>query len=211
MLPVLLVALSAFYFMKKEWLKPAMMWAFTLGFLLLYNISDPHAPYRFYSEVTYLPLSIFVAIPFLFDGARHWLPGRYGQYVCLLLTGLMVLRLTTIALNHRTFDRLYAWVGEQVAQPALPSTNRFIMKLENAPMDTVLMEWGVPFTAMHLTALHGPEKAKTLLILTDFEKYREQLESDGYFLSPFKAIEIEKQNSRYYRLGRGRYVEIGGE
>ena len=67
MLPFLLLAVSVFYVWKKRWLKLSMMWAFSLGFLMLYNISDPPAAYRFYSEVTYLPLSIFVAVPFLFD------------------------------------------------------------------------------------------------------------------------------------------------
>jgi len=211
MLPALLLAVSVFYFMKKEWLKPALMWAFSIGFLMLYNISDPQAPYRFYSEVTYLPLSIFVAVPFLFDMVQGSAAKKWGGLTGVFLTGLMLLRLATIAWNHRTFDRLFTWVETTVENSGQLGTNRFLLKKENAPMDTVIMEWGVPFTAMHLSALESPQSAKTLLILPDFEKYKDILGEDHYFLSPFKAIEIGELNEKYYDPGRGRYVEIGGD
>lgn len=208
MLPLLLLAVSVFYFMKKEWLKPGLMWAFSLGFLLLYNISDPQAQYRFYSEVTYLPLSIFVAVPFLFDVVPAFQHKKIGRYTGGLFAGLMVLRLATIAWNHQTFDRLFHWIETETERSEVLSTNRFLLKKENAPMDTVIMEWGVPFTAMHLSAMKNPQAARTLLILPDFEKYRDLLGEDHYFLSPFKAIEIEDLNEKYYDPGPGRYVEI---
>ena len=208
LLPVLLLAVSIFYFMKKEWLKLGLMWSFSLGFLLLYNISDPQAPYRFYSEVTYLPLSIFVAAPFLFDVVGKQ-ANKMSRYTRIFFIALILLRLTTIAWNHRTFDQLFTWIESQTAKSEQLGTNRFLMKKENAPMDTVIMEWGVPFTAMHLSALKNPKAAKTLLILPDFEKYRELLGEDHYFLSPFKAIESGELNEKYYDLGRSRYVEIG--
>jgi hypothetical protein len=121
---------------------------------------------------------------------------------------LMLLRLPAIAWNHRTFDRLFIWIETQTAKSEQLGTSRFLMKTANVPMDTVIMEWGVPFTAMHLSALDGPQAAKTLLILPDFEKYRDLLGEDHYFLSPFKAMDSEELNEKYYDLGRGRYLEI---
>lgn len=208
MLPALLLLLSVFYVLKKEWLKMGLMWSFSLGFLLLYNISDPEAPYRFYSEVTYLPLSIFVAVPFFFDMAKGWDkkgPARTGGYLGLSLSILMLLRLASIAMNHHTYDRLFTWIENKLDQPA---GNRFLIRKENVPMDTVLMEWGATFTAMHLSALHGAERAKTLLILPDFKPYEKELESEDYFLSPFKAIEVGQLNQRYFDLGKGKYQLI---
>ena len=41
-----------------------MMWGGSIAFVLLNAIGAPQATYRFYSEVNYYPLILFVAIPF---------------------------------------------------------------------------------------------------------------------------------------------------
>ncbi len=65
--PILLIGVSIYYMRKKEWFKLLLVWAFSFGQVLLYALADPEAPHRFYSEVNYLPLSIFVTVPLLFD------------------------------------------------------------------------------------------------------------------------------------------------
>lgn len=208
MLPVILLGSTIFYLKKREWVKTGLMWAFSLGFLLLYNISDPAASYRFYSEVTYLPLSIFVAVPLLFDVIPAISSRPAGRYTGAFFVTLMILRLGSIVSNQRTFDRMFTWIQTQTAKAEKYGTNRLFIRSENAPVDTVLMEWGVPFTAMHLSALKNPEAAKTLLILPDFEKYRDLLEEDHYFLTPFKAMDLKELNEKYYDPGKAVYREI---
>lgn len=206
LLPVLLLGISIFYFFKKQWLPMALTWAFSLGFLMLYNISDPQAQYRFYSEVTYLPLAIFVAVPFLFDvmpGIISRWPDLEQRGLPLLFVAIMSLRLASIAWNHRSFHRQFSWIETQLERS---SSHRFLMKKEKVPMDTVLMEWGVPFTAMHLSALRSPDSAKTLLIMPDFNWYLDKMNREDVFFSPFhKVLEKKELNHRYYNLPDGRY------
>ncbi len=193
--PLLLVVVSIFYLAKRHWLRLGLVWSFSLGYLLLYNIADPQAQYRFYSEVSYLPLSIFVAVPFFFDvleeihdKKRRWLP--------YLIAAVLLLRLATIAWNHRTVATQFAWIEQEMERPG----NRFLLPENQAPLDTVLMTWGVPFTAMHLSALENPDSAKTLLILPDFQWFEDKMERDDVFFSPFhKVLEKGDLNGRYYR------------
>lgn len=207
MLPVLLFAVSAFYILKKQWWKLFFVWSFFMGFILLYNISDPQAQYRFYSEVTYLPLTIFVSVPFLFDMVPYF--EKRIKWMPALFIGLMVLRLSTIAYNHKTFARNFDWIKNQLQQSKTLQTNRFLIKKENAPMDIIMMEWGVPFTAMHLSALDNPKEAKTLLIMPDFNWYKNKMEDRDLFFSPFhKTLKKAEINSRYYDMESGKYKEI---
>ncbi|TAK40313.1 MAG: hypothetical protein EPO28_10330 [Saprospiraceae bacterium] len=206
MLPLMLAIVTVFYFYKKQWLKIFLVWGFSGGYLLLYNISDPHAPYRFYSEVTYLPLSLFVALPFLFDLVPEWQHSvRWKKWLPLAFVGVMALRLITIGWNHQTFDRQFSWIENQMKKGRTIGTNRFLLPSRFVPMDTVLMTWGVPFTAMHLSALEHPDSAKTLLILPSFERYEKEMKGNRYFLSPFKAMDLEELNQRYYNPGPGEY------
>ncbi|MBI5917056.1 MAG: hypothetical protein HY842_16920 [Bacteroidetes bacterium] len=205
LLPVLLGVVSVFYGMKKQWLRLGLVWSFSLGYLLLYNIADPQAQFRFYSEVSYLPLSIFVAVPLFFDVLGEIkTSGRFRNLpdVRYIIAAVLLLRLATIAWNHQTVGRQFAWIESKMAKPG----HHFLLKKENAPMDTVLMEWGVPFTAMHLSALHGPDSAKTLLILPDFQWFEDKMERDDVLFSPFhKVLEKGDLNERYYRPKVGRY------
>ena len=206
MLPILLSVVTLFYISRKNWIKTGLTWSFTIGFILLYNISDPGAMHRFYSEVTYLPLIIFVAIPFMFDvfpdliKKTKWLPVVLGVLICW--------RLITISANHQLFENNHIWIKQQFKKAEALNTNRLIIKSENTPQDTIIMEWGIPFTAMHLSALSGPKNAKTILIMQDFDWYSDKINGDNLFFSPFhKAFRNEDLNNNYYDLIKGKYIE----
>lgn len=207
-LPLLLLAVSIFYLLKKRWLKLGLVWSFTQGYLLLYNISDPTAADRFYSEVAYLPAILFPALPFLFD-VMPVLEQKKLRLLPALFTAIILLRLTTITWNHQTFERLLDWTEQQLTLTESLGTNRLLLKKNDAPMDTIIMEWGVPFTTMLLSSLNDPAQAKTLLILPDFEEYRDDLGKDHLFLTPFKKMEAEELNKHYFDLGKGRYGFVG--
>jgi|GEM_PF-840120 len=220
--PILLAVVSIFYLVKKQWLRLGLIWSFSLGYLLLYNIADPQAQYRFYSEVSYLPLSIFVAVPFFFDVFLSWpkataalrtaymtqrwpsamTKATWGQY---LIAAVLLLRIATIAWNHRTVAGQFAWIEQKINRPG----NRFLLPENQAPLDTVLMTWGVPFTAMHLSALESPDSAKTLLILPDFQWFEDKMGREDLFFSPFhKVVEERDLNNRYYRMEHGKYQSL---
>lgn len=198
LLPLSLGVVSFFYLREKQWLRLGLTWSFSLGYLLLYNIADPQAATRFYSEVSYLPLSIFVAVPLFFDV----LPSKKPTSVVPIIVTILLLRLVTIACNQRTFAGQYAWIEKQVNRPG----NRFMLPLDQAPMDTVLLDWGVPFTAMHLTALESPDSAETLLLLPDFQWFEDKMGREDLFFSPFhKVLEMGDLNEGYYRMQPGKY------
>lgn len=202
LLPILLVVCTWFYAKQRALLKLLLVWVFTLGYLLLYNISDSQSTYRFYSEVSYLPAVLFVVVPLFFDLVPHfertsqiWF--SFGQ---VLFGAVVALRLLTIGLGHRPFTLQQQWILRQLSEAESLHTNRLLLPSAAAPADTVIMEWGVPFTAMHLSALENPDSAKTLLILPDFERYETQLRADTFFLSPFKPFPQSWLNEEYYHL-----------
>ncbi len=213
LLPLLLAIVTLFYLKRRQWLKLGLVWSFSLGYLLLYNIADPQSQYRFYAEVSLLPLSIFVAVPFFIDvlpGARLQATAfrkfvTFGKLWPATLLAILALRLATIAWNHSTVAGQFAWIKKQVNRPG----NRFLLPENQAPLDTVLMTWGVPFTAMHLSALESPDSAKTLLILPDFQWFEKEMDRDDVFFSPFhKVLKKSELNQDYYRLKSGRYLML---
>ena len=210
LLPVLVLLCTWFYAKQRAFFKLALVWAFTVGYLLLYNISDPQSAYRFYSEVSYLPAILFVAVPLFFDIIPAWEQTSrafisFGKTIFAAVVGI---RLVTIALGHQPFTRRQHWTLRQLGNAPHLHTNRLLLPSSSAPKDTVIMEWGIPFTAMHLTALQSPDSAKTLLILPDFGRYKSEMQSDTFFLSPFKAFPQSWLNKEYYRPAPARYRRV---
>lgn len=204
--PLLLLANTIAYVKWKKWWKLGLVWSFCLGYILLNNIGSPNANYRFYAEVNYMPLSIFVAIPFLFDLVPKI---KNQKRLLLFFLLLMVIRIGSIAYNHQPFKQRLVWLEKKIKHAqTTTTTNRYLISNANAPQDTLLMTWGIPYETLLMTANHHPDSSKTLYVSPQFDRYQEQLKQDSVFLSDFKAYHESELNQRYFRLKRNFYKNL---
>lgn len=204
--PVLLVAVTVFYLYRQSWLKLGLVWLTCFGYLMLLHIGSPEPEYRFYVEVNYMALSIFVGVPFLFEIAPL-MKARHLQY---LLSGLLILRLTTIGLHHKPFEARWRWIAQAVAAPE--AGNRFYLPESEAPMDTLLMSWGTPYESLLISnAQTNAKRVRTLLVHPSMATFQDVLGQDTVFITSFKTYPIEALNSSYFSLGRGQYKRLPGD
>lgn len=204
--PLLLFGNTAHYLRRRSWLKLGLMWATCLGFLLLVHIGSPSASYRFYFEITYMPLMVFVGLPFMFDVAYRLLPEKKLIW---LFAAAMIWRLSAIAIHHQPFTARLHWLETNATKAAAQeNTNRLLWNYDDVPMDTLLMTWGIPYETLLLTAMEHPDSAKTIYVSTDFQRYEQELQTDTVFLSDFKSYPSSRFNSRYFRLQNRPYRKI---
>jgi hypothetical protein len=210
MLPLLLIGILFYQARRKEWMQATLVVCFSAGYLLLYNLSDPLSPYRFYAEVSYLPVVLFGGWYLLCDLYGR-MEGRWRIRLAGLICFIVAGRLFVIAENRETFVRLHDWIGQVLAAPQAAGSNRIFVASADAPADTLLMEWGVPFTTMHLTALEQPGAARTILVLPSLSRYDTLRARTDQFFSPFKAMPVNTLNNSYYQLGPGVYRQVSRE
>jgi hypothetical protein len=201
--PVLLLVVTGFYLYRRRWLKLGLMWLTCFGYLMLLHIGSPESEHRFYVEVNYMALSIFAGVPFLFEIA----PLLKGRKLAFLLGGILALRLATIALHHQPYEARWRWVEQAVAAPE--SGNRFYRTEAEAPMDTLLMSWGVPYESLLISnAQTDGQNVRTLLVHPDMKAFEEALQQDTVFITPFKTYPVQALNPLYFPLGQGRYKSL---
>ena len=200
-LPVALTALTFFYLKNKRWVLLAWVWAFVIGHLMLLHIGSPDAPYRFYSEVNYLPLTLYAIVPLLMEWAR---PRWTKRWLFYLLLGVVGFRLAVIGLHHRPFTERVTWMEEKLDRGP-NTTNRYFIPRSSATDEVLIMDWGVAYESLLLSAMEHPDSAKTLLVLPDAGHYPDLFRSDTTFHSALKRHELQELNPRYFRLGRNKY------
>lgn len=194
--PVFFLIVTAFYLYRRYWWKLVLIWLTCLGYLMLLHIGAPNATNRFYVEVNYMALSIFVMVPFLFDIAvllsKKWL--------FILFAVILILRLVTIAMHHQPFEARWRWIEKTMADTA-PEENRFYQKEDLVPMDTLLMSWAVPYESLIITRCRGGVGAvKTLIIHPDSLRFADDLQRDSVFITPFQTYPADVLNRQYFPL-----------
>lgn len=202
-LPLIWAAVSLFYALRRRWTPLLLMWAFGIGHILLLHIASPEHPYRFYAEVNYMPLTLYAAIPFLFDV----MPAIQNRRMLLIgFASFLALRIASIALNHRPWtqrlERLESILAEGHSRTG---SSRLLLTETEALKDSLVITWSVPYETLLLSALQHPDSAKTLLVRRDFSKFEKEIPEPGWLLSDFGAKPDTILNPRYFRLPEGGY------
>lgn len=202
-LPLLWVAVSGFYLVRKQWKPLLLMWVFGIGHLMLLHIASPEHPYRFYAEVNYLPLTLYAALPFWYDIAptirpKQWLTAGFALF--------LILRIAAIGLHHRPWTQRLERLESILAEGRQSTgSSRHLLHETPALRDSLFITWSAPYETLLLSAMQHPDSAQTLLIRSDFGKYEKEINEPGWLLSDFGAKPDSTLNQRYFRLPEGRY------
>lgn len=208
LLPIFLVVIGVYYIRYREWLKLGWILAFSIGYLMLLHISSPKATYRFYAEVNYMPLSIVVMVPFIFDVVPKV---RRKALILYLFAGIMTLRLLTITFHHKPYTERLSWIKNQLDLHASAQNNRLLLEHSDEIADTLLMTWGVAYESLLLSAIEHPDSARTMVILPKGKRYEEALQSEASFVTELIEYPIEEVDGNYYRLREKPYKSISNK
>jgi hypothetical protein len=199
--PLFLIIDIAYYAVQKAWLKLVLLISFCLGFIFLLHIAFPNTEHRFYAEVNYMALSIFVMVPFVFEIA----PLIKAKYLALIFLSILIIRLSSIAYNHRPYTQRVEWIAAQLDQ-AITDGDKFYLDKKEAPMDVLLMEWGLPYESLIISNIQG--QPQTLFIHSDIQSFQEELQQDSTFITSFKIYHQKELNVKYFYLRPGTYKAL---
>lgn len=191
------LGLNIFFLVKKKtWLGLGLMLGFFAGYLFLTNVSYFENVEQFYIENLYLPLTIFVAIPFLWKVMPSINPG----YFSIALVLLVCIRIGDIYQTHRLYtDRLNWWTIQIDKARSLPGCKFYIDPAE-APKELLLMNWGSAWESLVLSSIKYPERPMTMIIADDMERVRENAWLKDQFIGAFKIQPLAGLDQYYFPI-----------
>jgi hypothetical protein len=204
--PLLLAGVSVALIYLRRWLGLVMIWSACVGFVILNALGSPNATYRFYSEVNYYPLVIFVAVPACLLLQEY---AAQSRIALLAIALFLLLRLGLIYSHHQPYTVRWQYLEQLLQdQQAQQGGNRFLASESQVAMDTLIMSWGTPFETLLISSTAGSDRSATLLVTPDPNQYTlSRQQADSLFLMEFRPLPLEELEGFYFHLGKGTYYD----
>jgi hypothetical protein len=157
-IPILFCSIAIYYYRTRAYKQLGMFAACFVGYLGLINISYPTAATpAFYTESLYMPLALFLALPFIFD-LLPWLATRRAAtpvFIAILLTGCVRLYIT-----HNTYTARLNWQRSILTQFG---DRKIIAGSATTHAGILQMNWGTPYEFLVLSSCERHRPASIII------------------------------------------------
>lgn len=160
-IPIMSIGICTVYISKKNWKKLGLFLFFFIVYLSIVNISYQDPSVRaFYIENLYLPLGVFIAIPFVYDVLPLFDAKPAYQYL------IMALVIVTAAFRMYSTHDIYTTRLNWQRQFLKQHPNEKLLVAENNEIkEVLLMSWGTPYEFWLLSTTE--QKATACIIINE--------------------------------------------
>lgn len=159
------IGLIYWYTHKKQRLKLVLMLGGVLSYWLLVTVAQ--ARFRFaphYMENLYLPLSIILAVPLVFDV----LPALPKRTVHWLLASVLIIAVIRIASHSTPYRQRRYWQRQVLEQTAQLPHKKLLIQSKDVPKELLMHTfWSSPYEFWMLSSIERPEEPPRSIIITD--------------------------------------------
>ncbi len=204
-MPVVLVLVAARYVVRRQyWL---LVWyaATIMGYLFLVNTMYPNADTAaFYLEVLYLPVGVFMGLPFVFDV----LPGITARYATVLVVLIVATGCWRIYDVHGLYSQRLQWQRNFLQQYG---DRKMIVDTRSVDTSLLQMSWGTPYEFWLLSTM---EQGRSASIIIDNRPADRQWtnEKRTHLVVNWNIFPYSELNPKYFRFADTvKGYEIGPE
>lgn len=206
LLPIGLLACIVVLAIQRKWLKLGLLVGMFFAYLLLVNVSYAQGMPQFHIESFYLPLSVFVILPLVFDV----LP--LIKKTPIVLGGLgviLALRIFHIAALHEPYSKRLAWQNQMLDKLEQQGAKKLIIGEKDVPMDTLIMSWGSSFEFWLLSSLRNPDAPRSIVIDEDPARFDWTLSNNTAFFTEWGIYPYADLPKHYFNFTDIGYYQKG--
>lgn len=196
LLILMLFGMLWYYFrqMQREYLyKAILILMFFTGYLLLVNVSFPNGTDSFYLENLYLPLSLFIIIPFVYD-----IRMSQKNYLILLILVLGI-RIVQMGMTHEFYTDRIEWLESYINETKDYDQKKIIVSENHFPKNTLLMSWATPYEFWLLSTISGGE-TRSIMITDDVAGVEWTRGYNNKFVTKWGAFDYNELPAKYFNF-----------
>ncbi|MCB0633139.1 MAG: hypothetical protein R2824_29270 [Saprospiraceae bacterium] len=183
-----------YYWRSGEKAKLALFLSATLGYLVLVNGTYSWGGVIFHMEAFYQILAVFLALPLVFD----IFPTLTGRWRSVAISLLLVHSLFQIANTGRFYKQRNRWISDVMNTYQSAGYNKVLLPVETVPMDTLLLEWGLPYETALLSELKKNQNTFSAVVNRPDAPFKPWKMDKHVYLHTFGAIPYSELNRLPY-------------
>jgi hypothetical protein len=207
LLPISLMVLTVYFLLTKKILKLLFVWVSVIAYVLLIVISYRHGGSWFHVESQYLPMSIFVILPFVWEllpaisqtkiSFNSFSNGMVKIAVCLV--GLAILfRFYDIFQTHYIYQKRVAYIGEMLEKTKKFEGTKFMIEDKNMDKKIVVQSWGFAIESLYYSALQSPDSVRSIVVFPNKEELEATPNDPTVFLNRLTPSLFKNLDSRLF-------------
>jgi hypothetical protein len=166
LLPLALLFITAFYIQRRFYIKLFFLWASVLCYIVMVMIAYIEGGFWFHVESQYLPVSVFVILPMVWDV----IPGlaKSVQRVKIMTSALVLvvlIRLTDIVQTGKFYSGRISFIASALQQTYGLEGRKFIIEEELVDKTYLMQSWSFGYETLYYSALQSPDSTRTITIL----------------------------------------------
>ncbi len=191
-MPLVCAGTATVYVRNKEWKRLVFFGVSVLGYIAIVNVSYPYinTP-TFYIENLYLPLGLFLTLPFIYD----LLPVLVSRQIAVpVVAAIIVTGCVRIYIAHNIFTERLTVERELIKQYG---DKKIIISSKHVPLDILQMTWGAPYEFLLLSVSDGDKPAS--IIIDDKPIFR-TTERTKTLIVNWNMYTYDEVNPRYFHF-----------
>ncbi len=211
-IPILiLVWTSLFFLVRKMKVQLLVSLLFFIGHILVVNFTHTNDPILTpYFERMYLPLIPIVLIPLVFTLCREMqLSQSFIVVSLLLIIGWRIGRFTDVGMDYKARTEQ---VEQLINVAHKKSGSKFVMNEADYKSCFKWADWSFPMeTLLRSGSMHRNSGIQVSIATPDDmneNDNRNRLRADEFVLRRWEIMKDSEINSQYFRISRGRYIEL---
>lgn len=194
LLILMLLGMTYFYIRGRQFLKASLMVSFFIGYLFLVNVSYPDGAASFYMENLYLPLSVYVIVPFAFDFKIK----NQVQYNILLIL-ILVISIARIGIHHHPYSDRINLLKHYLHDTEGLTQKKLIISDAKFPMDSLMMSWATPYENWLLSTISDHE-TRSVMITDNVDEVAWTMEYNNKFVTKWGSFDYSELPQKYFIL-----------
>jgi hypothetical protein len=228
LLPFVLVMISVFYLIKRHYLKLLLVWFSVVFYTLMILISYREGGSWFHIESQYLPMSIFVIMPLIWElipaliNANSFINSKSlskfnskllifnlkkdpsvflinkGFIIGIIMSLIILFRLISIYKTHDFYTKRVNYIGELLQKTKRFEGTKFVIEERNMDKTPLIQTWGFAYESLYYSALQSPDSTRSITILVEKEAISKALLAKNSFQGIFTQTPYGQLNSRIF-------------
>lgn len=197
LLPIALVSCVAFYLYQRNKYKISLLICSFFGYLLLVNVSNYKGMAQFHIESFYLPLSVFLLCPLIFDIFPKIKSIRlYG----VLIGAVLIFRIYHIQQLHQPYTARVDWYENLISKVKESDYTKVILSSDDVPLDTIWQTWASSQEIWLLSKMENPSMPSSIILTHKPDKFGWAMKKEEAFFTEWEIFDYEKLPVKYFNF-----------